>query len=61
MTHGLDTGFLVAAEVAEHSDHEAPGSSCMHFGRLETVLHSRRRCWPSLCTSFPIRSALPPR
>ncbi len=23
MTHGLDTGFLVAAEVAEHSDHEA--------------------------------------
>src|SRR5690242_18235455 len=23
MTHGLDTGFLVAAEVAEHSDHVA--------------------------------------
>ena len=23
MTHGLDTGFLVAAEVAEHADHAA--------------------------------------
>ena len=23
MVHGLDTGFLVAAEVAEHADHSA--------------------------------------
>lgn len=23
MTHGIDTGFLVAAEVAEHADHQA--------------------------------------
>ncbi len=23
MTHGIDTGFLVAAEVAEHPDHQA--------------------------------------
>jgi predicted nucleic acid-binding protein len=23
MTHGIDTGFLVAAEVAEHADHAA--------------------------------------
>lgn len=22
MTHGIDTGFLVAAEVAEHPDHQ---------------------------------------
>ena len=24
MIHGLDTGFLVAAEVTEHENHEKP-------------------------------------
>jgi predicted nucleic acid-binding protein len=27
MTHGLDTGFLVAAEVTEHADHKAARDS----------------------------------
>ena len=31
MTHGIDTGFLVAAEVAEHADHEAARLKFQHF------------------------------
>jgi len=31
MTHGIDTGFLVAAEVAEHVDHQAARSKFQSF------------------------------
>lgn len=31
MTHGLDTGFLVAAEVAEHADHAAARQKLQDF------------------------------
>ncbi len=30
MIHGLDTGFLVAAEVAEHAEHKAARNP-LHF------------------------------
>lgn len=31
MTHGIDTGFLVAAEVAEHPDHQAARQKFQSF------------------------------
>ena len=31
MTHGIDTGFLVAAEVAEHPDHQAARQKFLSF------------------------------
>lgn len=31
MIHGIDTGFLVAAEVAEHADHAAARLKFQHF------------------------------
>lgn len=31
MTHGIDTGFLVAAEVAEHADHESARNKLLSF------------------------------
>ena len=31
MTHGIDTGYLVAAEVAEHPDHQAARQKFLSF------------------------------
>ena len=37
MTHGLDTSFLVAAEVAEHAEH-APHFLALAIAGLEMVV-----------------------
>jgi hypothetical protein len=49
MTHGIDTGFLVAAEVAEHADHQVLGSNLSGFETLEIASLSHRRCLQTLC------------
>ena len=41
MIHGLDTGFLVAAEVTEHAEHSAARDQLarQEGGRLAAALH----------------------
>lgn len=57
MIHGLDTGFLVAAEIIEHAHHtHARGTLAQLVSSGDTVAVAHRY-WPNSSTSLPTLAA----
>ena len=45
MIHGLDTGFLVAAELLEHAEHVVARDTLARLVAAGDLMLSRRKYW----------------
>lgn len=53
MIHGLDTGFLVAAEVTEHAEHVGARDTIARLLSAGDLIAMPHRSWQSSSISLP--------